>query len=58
MLWIDTHEYYDDRHTPEALEIMKAFATTGQEQERVMQAAQRSMVYYAMAADACYRMAD
>ena len=58
MMWINAHARYDDKHTPEALEIMKAFATTGEEQERVMQAAQRSMEYYAMAADACYHMAD
>lgn len=57
-MWINAHARYDDKHTPEALEIMKAFATTEQEQERVMLAARRSMDYYAMAADACYHMAD
>lgn len=57
LMWINAHARYDDKHTPEALEIIKAFATTGPEQERVMLAAQRTMEYYAMAADACYHMA-
>lgn len=54
--WIKVHAAYDERHTPEALELIKAFATTKREQERVKLAAQRAMEYYAMAADACYEL--
>lgn len=56
LFWINAHARYDDKHTPEALELMKAFATTKQEQEKVKLAAQRTMEYYAMAADACYEI--
>ena len=51
--WIDRHADYDDRHPHEALEIVKAFATTAEEQERVKHAAVRAMEYYALALDAC-----
>ena len=56
LTWINAHASYDDRHPDEALELIKAFAKTKQEQEMVKLAAQRSMEYYAMAADACYEM--
>ncbi len=55
LFWIKAHAAYDDMHTPEALELIKAFATTRREQEKATRAALRSMAYYAMAADACYR---
>lgn len=51
--WIERHADYDDSHPHEALEIVKAHATTKQEQERVKFAARRAVEYYAMALDAC-----
>lgn len=56
MFWIKAHAAYDDKHTPESLELIKAFATTDHEREKVIQAAQRSLEYYAMAAEACYEI--
>ena len=56
LLWIKAHAAYDARHTPESLELIKLFATTKQEQDKVKIAAKRSMEYYAMAAEACYRL--
>lgn len=52
--WVAGHADYDDRHPYEALEIIKAYATTQEEQNRVKQAAKRAMEYYAMALDDCY----
>ncbi len=52
--WVAGHAQYDDKHPDEALEIIKAHATTKEEQQRVRQAARRAMEYYAMALDACY----
>lgn len=52
--WINAHARYDDTHPVEALELIKAFATTKQERISARLAAQRSMEYYAMAVDACY----
>jgi pyrroloquinoline quinone (PQQ) biosynthesis protein C len=54
--WIVAHANYDDHHPVEALEIIKAYATTKQEQEKVKQAAKRSLEYYALALDACYEV--
>lgn len=58
LFWIKAHAAYDDKHTPESLELIKAFATTDDERKKVIQAAQRSLEYYAMAAEACYEMRD
>jgi pyrroloquinoline quinone (PQQ) biosynthesis protein C len=52
--WVSAHASYDDRHPHEALEIIKAYATTGEEQAKVRHAAKRALEYYALALDACY----
>jgi pyrroloquinoline quinone (PQQ) biosynthesis protein C len=54
--WVVEHADYDDLHPHEALEIIKAYATTPDEQARVKRAAQRAMEYYRMALDACFRL--
>jgi pyrroloquinoline quinone (PQQ) biosynthesis protein C len=54
--WVAAHADYDDRHPFEALEIMKAFATTKDEQGRVTHAAVRTLEYYELALDACYEL--
>jgi pyrroloquinoline quinone (PQQ) biosynthesis protein C len=54
--WVSAHASYDDRHPVEALEIIKAFATTLEEQEKVKQAAKRSLEYYSLALESCYEM--
>lgn len=56
LLWINAHADYDDKHPKEALELIKMFARTREERERVTLAAQRSMAYFAMAADAIYSL--
>jgi pyrroloquinoline quinone (PQQ) biosynthesis protein C len=52
--WVTAHAEYDDKHPEEALEIIKAFATTRDDQNKVKQAARRSLEYYALALDTCY----
>lgn len=52
--WVVEHASYDDRHPVEALEIMKAYGTTKEEQEKIRQAAKRALEYYALALDSCY----
>jgi pyrroloquinoline quinone (PQQ) biosynthesis protein C len=54
--WVEAHASYDDMHPFEALEIIKFFATTKEEQMKVRQAAKRSLEYYALALDACYEI--
>ncbi len=54
--WVSAHASYDDRHPYEALEIVKAFAETPEEQEKVKLAAKRAMEYYALALESCYRI--
>jgi pyrroloquinoline quinone (PQQ) biosynthesis protein C len=54
--WVTAHAKYDDKHPDEALEIIKAYAVTKEEQERVKRAARRSLEYYALALDACYKL--
>lgn len=56
LFWIKAHADYDDKHPEEALELIKMFARSREEQDRVTLAAQRSMAYYAMAADAIYSL--
>lgn len=52
--WVNAHANYDDKHPHEALEIVKAYATSPSEQEKVKYAAMRSLEYYEMALDTCY----
>jgi len=54
--WIEAHASYDDAHPIEALEIIKWFATTREEQEKVRRAAMRALEYYELALEACYRL--
>lgn len=56
LLWINAHAAYDDFHPAEALELIKMFARTKEDRENVTQATQRSMEYYAMAAEAVWDM--
>lgn len=53
--WVEEHANYDDKHPVEALELVKYYATTEAEREKVIRAAMRSLEYYAMALDFCYR---
>jgi pyrroloquinoline quinone (PQQ) biosynthesis protein C len=54
--WVQAHAEYDDRHPEEALEIIKAYATTKAEQDKVTYAAIRSLEYYYLALDRCYEL--
>jgi pyrroloquinoline quinone (PQQ) biosynthesis protein C len=54
--WVVAHASYDDRHPDEALEIIKAYVTTEEEQEKVKQAAKRTLEYYALALDSSYEI--
>lgn len=54
--WLQAHADHDDKHPAQALEIIKAYATSADEQEKVRQAARLSLEYYAMALDACYEL--
>jgi pyrroloquinoline quinone (PQQ) biosynthesis protein C len=54
--WIEGHADFDDRHPEQALEIVKAYATTKEEQEKVKYAAKRALEYYAQALDTCYEL--
>ena len=56
LTWLKAHAAYDDTHPDEAIELIKRFAVTAEEQEAAKRAAERSMAYYAMAADACYTL--
>ena len=52
--WMEAHADYDDLHPTEALEIIKGHAISGDVQQRVAHAAQRSLEYLRMALEACY----
>lgn len=52
--WMEAHAHYDDLHPYEALEIIKAHATTKESQQKVTHAAQRSLEYLFRALEACY----
>jgi len=54
--WITAHAKYDDHHPEEALELIKAYAITRKDQEKVGHAMQRSLEYYALALDCCYKL--
>ncbi|RMH08200.1 MAG: hypothetical protein D6704_03625 [Nitrospirae bacterium] len=53
--WMQNHARYDETHPLEALEIIKRESPPEEIQSRVKYAAQRSMEYFFMALDACYR---
>jgi pyrroloquinoline quinone (PQQ) biosynthesis protein C len=52
--WLTAHAEYDDYHPLEALEIIKAYASTEREQSSVFKATRRSLEYYTLALDSCY----
>jgi pyrroloquinoline quinone (PQQ) biosynthesis protein C len=52
--WIEAHASYDDKHPQQALEILKAIASTETDRMKIKQAAIRTLEYYALALDACY----
>jgi pyrroloquinoline quinone (PQQ) biosynthesis protein C len=54
--WMEAHATYDDEHPIEALEIIKRYATTKDQQHKVEFAAKRSLEYLLLALDACYEM--
>jgi len=54
--WMEAHATYDDEHPIEALEIIKRYATTKNQQHKVEYAAKRSLEYLLLALDACYDM--
>lgn len=56
MQWVSAHASYDDKHPHQALEIIKAYATTPGARGKVRRAAKLSMEYYALALEACYRI--
>ena len=53
--WMEAHAEYDDLHPLEALEMIKAHATSEELQEKVRHAAQRSLEYLYAALEACYQ---
>lgn len=53
--WMQNHARYDESHPLEALEIIKHYTDTKSMQVQVKDAATRSMEYFLMAFDACYR---
>jgi pyrroloquinoline quinone (PQQ) biosynthesis protein C len=54
--WMEAHATYDDEHPIEALEIIKRYAKTKDQQHKVEYAAQRSLEYLLLALDACFEM--
>lgn len=58
LTWLKAHAAYDDAHPDEALELVKLFAKNKADRQLAQAAAQRSMEYYAIAADACYDLFD
>jgi pyrroloquinoline quinone (PQQ) biosynthesis protein C len=57
LTWLNAHARYDDRHPDEALDLIAKFARSNADWRLATEAACRSMAYYAMAADAVYRLA-
>jgi pyrroloquinoline quinone (PQQ) biosynthesis protein C len=51
LAWPNAHALYDDAHPYEAIEIIKAYATSPESRESVKFAAMRTLEYYAMALD-------
>jgi pyrroloquinoline quinone (PQQ) biosynthesis protein C len=58
LAWLEAHARYDDAHPHEALEIVKAFATTEELQVRAAAAAVRAVDYLILAFDAIYDRDD
>jgi len=54
--WLAFHARYDEFHPLEALELIRVFAETKNEQEKVKSAAKIGMTYYAKVADTCYAL--
>jgi pyrroloquinoline quinone (PQQ) biosynthesis protein C len=52
--WMEAHARYDDLHPVQALEVMKRYASTKEQQEKVTFAVKRSLEYMLMALQACY----
>lgn len=52
--WMEAHAKYDDLHPIQALEIMKLYTRTKEDQKKVISATQRSLDYLLMALEACY----
>jgi pyrroloquinoline quinone (PQQ) biosynthesis protein C len=57
MSWLNAHASYDDKHPYEAMEVIKLVATTPEEQHKAYEAAKRSLEYYVLALDDCYKPA-
>jgi len=53
--WMKNHARYDETHPLEALEIILQTTHSEQKQLKVIQAAKRSMEYFHIALEACYR---
>lgn len=54
--WVRAHAHYDDHHPDEALQIIMSHIASDDDLHRAIKAAQDSMAYYALAADACYEL--
>lgn len=52
--WMEMHTRYDHRHPYKALEIIKLYAVSLKDQEKVKEATQRSLEYLFLALEACY----
>lgn len=53
--WLNAHATYDDAHPYEAMEIIKLTATNEEDREKAFEAAKRSLEYYVLALDDCYK---
>ncbi len=53
--WMKNHARYDEAHPLEALEIIIRSTDSGCHKDKVIHAAKRSMEYFYIALDACYR---
>lgn len=54
LAWMDAHAEYDDHHPYEAMEIIKYYADTKEEQERCLEATKKGIQYYLLGLDECY----
>lgn len=55
MSWLTAHASYDDKHPDEAMEVIKLCVKTKEDQDKAFAAAERSLQYYVLALDDCYR---
>jgi pyrroloquinoline quinone (PQQ) biosynthesis protein C len=51
---MEAHAKYDDLHPVQALEIMKLYTRTREDEKKVAFATQRSLEYLLMALEACH----